>query len=140
MVCIDKKLFKAFDHTSSVLAGEVREIATRLLLSLYRVGETEPLVFDVEPLLSRQTHGNSVKRALPPDNDQTRRIKKYRDLFDAFDRIDEQLGRHEESVVDDEPFNRSKRASVTSDSSRRDAPRKQHTSRDPAKSVRFAMH
>ena len=89
--------------------------------------------------LSRQTHGSIVKRALPPDNDQTRRIKKYRDLFDAFDRIDEQLGRHEESVVDDDPFNRSKRASVTSDSSRRDMPRKQHTSRDPAKSVRLAM-
>jgi len=32
-----------------------------------------------------------VKRYLPPDNDQTRRIKKYRDMFDAFEKMDGQL-------------------------------------------------
>ncbi|CAF4917580.1 unnamed protein product, partial [Rotaria socialis] len=52
------------------LAGEVRELAIKLLLSLYK------------------THGTIVKRYLPPDNEQTRRIKKYRDIFDAFDRMD----------------------------------------------------
>ena len=57
------------------LAGEVRELAIKLLLSLY------------------QTHGSVVKRYLPPDNDQTRRIKKYRDMFEAFDRMDGQLSK-----------------------------------------------
>ncbi len=32
-----------------------------------------------------------MKRYLPPDNDQTRRIKKYRDMFEAFERMDGQL-------------------------------------------------
>jgi len=32
-----------------------------------------------------------VKRYLPPDNDQTRRMKKYRDMFDAFEKMDGQL-------------------------------------------------
>ena len=34
-----------------------------------------------------------MKRYLPPDNDQTRRNKKYRDMFDAFDRIDGRIGK-----------------------------------------------
>lgn len=40
-----------------------------------------------------------MKRYLPPDNEQTRRIKKYRDIFDAFDRIDGRSVKNDEKVI-----------------------------------------
>ena len=45
-----------------------------------------------------KAHGTTVRRYLPPDNDQTRRIKKYRDIFDAFDRIDGRPVKADEKV------------------------------------------
>ncbi|CAF4615156.1 unnamed protein product, partial [Rotaria magnacalcarata] len=39
------------------------------------------------------------KRYLPPDNEQTRRIKKYRDIFDAFDRMDGRPVKGDEKVL-----------------------------------------
>ncbi|UJR26748.1 hypothetical protein I4U23_008063 [Adineta vaga] len=63
---VSKFCAQALEHNT----GEVREIAIKILLSLYK------------------SDGSTVKRYLPPDNDQTRRIKKYRDIFDAFDKMD----------------------------------------------------
>jgi centrosomal protein CEP104 len=56
----------ALGHT----AGEVREVATKLLIQMYK------------------EDSNTVRRHLPPDNEQNRRNKKYRILYDAFDAID----------------------------------------------------
>ena len=45
MVCaLLKARIEPLDDIWSILAGEVREIATRLLLSLHRVGENDRLV------------------------------------------------------------------------------------------------
>ena len=40
-----------------------------------------------------------VRRYLPADNDQTRRIKKYRDIFDAFDRMDGRTSKTDDKVL-----------------------------------------
>ena len=51
-------------------AGEVREIAEKIIVSLYR---------DVR---------GPVKALLPPDDEKTRKNVLYKQLFEAFDRID----------------------------------------------------
>ena len=56
----------ALDHTS----GEVRESAERLITELYK------------------QCGKPVKDHLPPDNDKNRKNLLYKQLFEAFDRID----------------------------------------------------
>jgi centrosomal protein CEP104 len=56
----------ALEHTS----GEVRELASKVLIQLYK------------------ENPSAVRRHLPPDNEMTRRNKKYRILYDAFDAID----------------------------------------------------
>ena len=56
----------ALQHTS----GEVRELATKMLIQLYRES------------------GGTVRKYLPQDNEMTRRNKKYRVLFEAFDGIE----------------------------------------------------
>lgn len=43
--------------------------------------------------------GTVVRRHLPPDNEQTRRIKKYRDIFDAFDRMDGRTVKGDDKVA-----------------------------------------
>ena len=56
----------ALEHTS----GEVREGAEKLIIELYK------------------ECGKPVKNGLPPDNDKTRKNLLYKQLFEAFDRID----------------------------------------------------
>ena len=56
----------ALQHT----AGEVRERAERIIVALYR------------------QVGAPVKHYLPPDDDKTRKNVLYKQLFDAFDKID----------------------------------------------------
>lgn len=51
-------------------AGEVREKAEKLIVSLYR------------------DQGAPVKDYLPPDDDVTRKNVLYKQLFEAFDKID----------------------------------------------------
>ncbi|CAF1036738.1 unnamed protein product [Rotaria sordida] len=109
---VSKFCAQAVEHN----AGEVRELAIKILLNLYK------------------THGSIVKRYLPPDSDQTRRIKKYRDMFEAFDRID---GLPEKGT-NNLSLDRVKRTSEPSDTLKRDLPKQQqqqqHTSREHRKS------
>ena len=56
----------AIQHTS----GEVREEAEKIIIELYK------------------DEGAPVKTFLPPDDDKTRRNVLYKQLFEAFDRID----------------------------------------------------
>lgn len=51
-------------------AGEVRELAEKIIVQLYR---------DV---------GEPVKDHLPPDDERTRKNVLFKQLFEAFDRID----------------------------------------------------
>ena len=57
---------QALQHT----AGEVRERAERIIVELYK------------------DRGAPVKNYLPPDDDKTRKNVLYKQLFEAFDRID----------------------------------------------------
>ncbi len=57
---------QALQHT----AGEVREKSEQIIIALYK---------DV---------GAPVKNYLPPDDDKTRKNVLYKQLFEAFDRID----------------------------------------------------
>lgn len=63
---ISKFCAQTLDHNS----GEVRELATKILIQLYR------------------ENGAVVRKNLPQDNEMNRRNKKFRILFDAFDAID----------------------------------------------------
>lgn len=56
----------ALAHT----AGEVREKAEKIIVALYK------------------DRGSPVKNFLPPDDDKTRKNVLYKQLFEAFDRID----------------------------------------------------
>ncbi|CAF3682832.1 unnamed protein product [Rotaria sp. Silwood1] len=105
---ISKFCAQAIEHN----AGEVRELTIKILLSLYK------------------THGSIVKRYLPQDNDQTRRIKKYRDMFEAFDRIDSQT----DKATNNLSLDRVKRTSEPADTLKRDIPKQQHVSREQRKS------
>ncbi|CAF2644496.1 unnamed protein product [Rotaria sp. Silwood2] len=105
---VSKFCAQAVEHN----AGEVRELAIKILLNLYK------------------THGSIVKRYLPQDNDQTRRIKKYRDMFEAFDRIDGQTDKGTNNLS----LDRVKRTSEPVDTLKRDIPKQQHTSREQRKS------
>ncbi|CAF0768941.1 unnamed protein product [Adineta ricciae] len=106
---VGKFCAQALEHN----AGEVRELAIKLLLSLYK------------------THGAVVKRYLPPNNDQTRRMKKYRDMFNAFDRMDPQA----ESPPINLPLDRIKRPSEPQNTTKRDVSKQQHTAREQLKAV-----
>ncbi|UJR22352.1 hypothetical protein I4U23_025414 [Adineta vaga] len=106
---VGKFCAQALEHN----AGEVRELAIKLLLSLYK------------------THGAVVKRYLPPNNDQTRRMKKYRDMFDAFDRMDPQV----ENTPVNIPLDRVKRASDAHVIPKRDTSKQQHTAREQLKTL-----
>ncbi|CAF0816816.1 unnamed protein product [Didymodactylos carnosus] len=77
---VSKFCAQALEHT----AGEVRELATKLLLNLYKV-----------------ENGTIVRKNLPADNEQTRKIKKYRDIFDAFDRVDNRTTKTEDKALND---------------------------------------
>ena len=57
---------QALQHT----AGEVRERAEKIIVALYK------------------DRGAPVKNYLPPDDDKTRKNVLYKQLFEAFDRID----------------------------------------------------
>ncbi|CAF3692465.1 unnamed protein product [Rotaria sp. Silwood1] len=105
---ISKFCAQAIEHN----AGEVRELTIKILLSLYK------------------THGSIVKRYLPQDNDQTRRIKKYRDMFEAFDRIDSQT----DKATNNLSLDHVKRTSEPADTLKRDIPKQQHVSREQRKS------
>jgi centrosomal protein CEP104 len=63
---ITKFCVQALEHTS----GEVRELATKIIIQMYK------------------ENGAGVRKNLPPDNEQNRRNKKFRALYDAFDAID----------------------------------------------------
>ncbi|CAF0894566.1 unnamed protein product [Didymodactylos carnosus] len=77
---VSKFCAQALEHT----AGEVRELATKLLLNLYKM-----------------EGGTIVRKHLPLDNEQTRKIKKYRDIFDSFDRMDNRLPKTEDKTLND---------------------------------------
>ncbi|CAF1175141.1 unnamed protein product [Rotaria sordida] len=109
---VSKFCAQAFEHN----AGEVRELAMKILLSLYK------------------THGSIVKRYLPPDNDQTRRIKKYRDMFDAFDRMDGRSVKGDEKASTSDPSETGRKQGGTSDAGKRDILKQQHTAREQQKS------
>ena len=66
----------ALQHTN----GKVREIAERLIIQLYK---------DV---------GAPIKNYLPPDDDKTRKNTLYRQLFEAFDKIDGKPSKEELKV------------------------------------------
>ena len=51
-------------------AGEVRDVAERIIKDLYK------------------EDGVHVKDYLPPDNDKTRKITLYRQLYEYFDKVD----------------------------------------------------
>ena len=57
---------QALQHT----AGEVRERAERIIVAVYK------------------DRGAPVKNHLPPDDEKTRKNVLYKQLFEAFDRID----------------------------------------------------
>lgn len=89
---ISKFCSHALEHTS----GEVRELAAKLLIQMYRVSICQIslilrlflFVFFLLYILVKQENGNVVRRYLPPDSEMNRRNKKYRILYDAFDAID----------------------------------------------------
>lgn len=56
----------ALEHNS----GEVRELATKIIIQMYK------------------EYGNVVRKYLPQDNEMNRRNKKYRVIYEAFDKID----------------------------------------------------
>jgi centrosomal protein CEP104 len=56
----------ALEHNS----GDVRELATKIIIQMYK------------------DYGNSVRKYIPQDNEMNRRNKKYRIIYEAFDRID----------------------------------------------------
>ncbi|CAF1135943.1 unnamed protein product [Adineta steineri] len=104
---VGKFCAQALEHN----AGEVRELAIKLLLSLYKI------------------HGAIVKRYLPPNNDQTRRMKKYRDMFDAFDKMD--AGMEKES--NSNSLDGVKKVNDPNDTLKRDTQKQMHTARDQLK-------
>ncbi|CAF3325835.1 unnamed protein product [Rotaria socialis] len=106
---VSKFCAQAVEHN----AGEVRELAIKILLNLYKI------------------HGSIVKRYLPQENDQTRRVKKYRDMFDAFNRMDGQV---EKTPNNNLPLDRVKRTSEPIDPLKRDIPKQQHAPREQRKS------
>ena len=63
---ISKFCAGALEHNS----GEVRELASKIIILMYK------------------DNNNIVRKYLPPDDEMTRRNKKYRILFEAFDKID----------------------------------------------------
>ena len=67
---------QALEHT----AGEVREKAEKIIISLYK------------------EVGAPVKDFLPPDDEKTRRNVLYKQLFEAFDRIDGKPSKEEQKV------------------------------------------
>ena len=67
---------QALQHT----AGEVRERAERIIVALYK------------------DRGAPVKNYLPPDDDKTRKNVLYKQLFEAFDRIDGKPSKEELKV------------------------------------------
>ncbi|CAF3183820.1 unnamed protein product [Rotaria socialis] len=109
---VSKFCAQALEHN----AGEVRELAIKLLLSLYK------------------THGTIVKRYLPPDNEQTRRIKKYRDIFDAFDRMDGRPVKGDEKSSTIDPSESGRKPGGTSDTGKRDTVKQPNTAREQQKS------
>ncbi|CAF2057327.1 unnamed protein product [Rotaria magnacalcarata] len=109
---VSKFCAQALEHN----AGEVRELAIKLLLSLYK------------------THGTIVKRYLPPDNEQTRRIKKYRDIFDAFDRMDGRPVKGDEKSSTIDPSESARKPGATSDTGKRDTVKQPNTAREQQKS------
>lgn len=66
----------ALQHT----AGEIREKAEKIIVALYK------------------EKGAPVKDFLPPDDDKTRRNVLYKQLFEAFDRIDGKPSKQEIKV------------------------------------------
>ncbi|CAF3616574.1 unnamed protein product [Adineta steineri] len=101
---VSKFCAQALEHN----AGEVRELAMKIFLNLYK------------------SDGAIVKRYLPPDNDQTRRIKKYRDIFDAFDRMD--------GITTTDPSETGRKSVGVSETGKRDSQKQQHTAREQQKS------
>lgn len=90
------------DSFSNLLAGEVRELAIKILIDLYKVKEKCSKVLTIFLLILfsfLQSHGSIVKRYLPPDDDRTRRVKKYRDIYEEFERIDTQVVKPDVKVV-----------------------------------------
>ncbi|CAF2436445.1 unnamed protein product [Rotaria sp. Silwood2] len=108
---VSKFCAQALEHN----AGEVRELAMKILLSLYK------------------THGAIVKRYLPPDNEQTRRIKKYRDIFDAFDRMDGRTVKGDEKASTSDPSETGRKQGGISDAGKRDILKQQNTAREQQK-------
>ncbi|CAF0732515.1 unnamed protein product [Adineta ricciae] len=101
---VSKFCAQALEHN----AGEVRELAIKILLNLYK------------------NQGSIVKRYLPPDNDQTRRVKKYRDIFEAFDRMD--------GITNNDPLEAERKSVGASETGKRDSQKQQHTAREQNKS------
>ena len=66
----------ALQHT----AGEIREKAEKIIIALYK------------------EVGSPVKDHLPPDDDKTRKNVLYKQLFEAFDRIDGKPSKEELKV------------------------------------------
>jgi len=67
----------ALQHT----AGEIREKAEKIIISMYR------------------EVGAPVKDYLPPDDDKTRKNVLYKQLFEAFDKIDGKPSKEELKVI-----------------------------------------
>ncbi len=61
---ISKFCSEALEHTS----GEVREAATKIIIQMY------------------EDYGNVIRKYLPQDNEMNRRNKKYRIIYEAFDK------------------------------------------------------
>ena len=82
----------ALAHT----AGEVREKAEKIIVALYK------------------DRGSPVKNFLPPDDDKTRKNVLYKQLFEAFDRIDGKPTKQElrVSVFSKGPFIRTVKVTV----------------------------
>ena len=66
----------ALEHNS----GDVRELATKIIIEMYK------------------EYNNLVRKYLPQDNEMNRRNKKYRIIYEAFDRIDGKPAPAEEKV------------------------------------------
>ena len=82
----------ALAHT----AGEVREKAEKIIVALYK------------------DRGSPVKNFLPPDDDKTRKNVLYKQLFEAFDRVDGKPTKQElrVSVFSKGPFTRTVKVTV----------------------------
>jgi hypothetical protein len=73
---ISKFCSEALEHTS----GDVREAATKIIIQMY------------------QEYGNVIRKYLPQDNEMNRRNKKYRIIYEAFDKVNGKLTHLDDKV------------------------------------------